>query len=153
MYAKLMAYRDAMTPISAKDRRLLGQVPQELIERRSRVRFPLELPVSYRTLDRQCHRAGRGLVMNMSSGGVLVASSHEINAGRGLELSIEWPFLLDGKVPLLLVASGRVVRCGTSSFALSLTRHQFRTTKKRIEARDASHGDSWHQPAKRAAPG
>jgi len=77
--------------------------------------------------------------MNMSSGGVLVASSHEISTGTGLELSIEWPFLLDGRIPLQLVASGKVVRRETTSFALLLTQHQFRTTKKRIEILDPPH--------------
>jgi len=89
--------------------------------------------------------------MNMSSGGVLVASSHEISTGTGLELSIEWPFLLDGRVPLQLVASGKVVRSGIASFALLLTRHQFRTTKKRIVVLDPPHADLWDQPAMTAA--
>src|SRR5664279_2498968 len=99
---------------------------RDVIERRSRVRFPLELPVCYRTLDRQRRLVGRGWVLNMSSGGVLVAAPHEISAGTPLELSIEWPFLLEGRVPLQLVGSGKVVRCETFGFALLLSRHQFR---------------------------
>ena len=79
------------------------------------------------------------MVMNMSSGGVLVAAAHEFRAGTGLEISIEWPFLLDGRIPLQLVASGKVVRSETTSFALLLTRHQFRTTKKRIEILNPPH--------------
>jgi hypothetical protein len=70
--------------------------------------------------------------MNISSGGVLVASQNEIGAGIEVELSIEWPFLLDGRVPLQLVAAGKVVRCDTSSFALLLTRHEFRTSGRAI---------------------
>ena len=77
--------------------------------------------------------------MNMSSGGVLVAAAHEFGAGTGLEISIEWPFLLDGRIPLQLVASGKVVRSETTSFALLLTRHQFRTKKKRIATLDPPH--------------
>ncbi len=87
----------------------------------------------------------------MSSGGVLVAAPHEISAGTPLELSIEWPFLLEGRVPLQLVGSGKVVRCETFGFALLLSRHQFRTAKKRIEALDTLHSASWDQTAKRAA--
>lgn len=75
----------------------------------------------------------------MSSGGVLVVSEHEISAGLELELNIEWPFLLDGRVPLQLVASGKVVRCDASSFALKVTSHQFRT-KKTILSIDTPHG-------------
>jgi len=70
--------------------------------------------------------------MNMSSGCVLVATADEFRAGTGVEISIEWPFRLDGRIPLQLVASGKVVRSETTSFALLLTRHQFRFTKKRM---------------------
>ena len=100
-----MTYPAVKIPIQAKDRRLESLVLQGGIERRERIRFPLELRARYRTLERRRPLVGRGWVMNMSSGGVLVASSHEISTGTGLELSIEWPFLLDGRVPLQLVAS------------------------------------------------
>jgi hypothetical protein len=103
---------------------------QNLLDRRSRVRYPLELPVFYRSLERRRPQAGQGWVMNMSSGGVLVSSPHQIDAGTGLELSIEWPYLLEGRIPLQLVATGKVVRCENSGFALQLTRHQFRTARK-----------------------
>jgi hypothetical protein len=89
----------------------------------------MEMLVNYRTLDRRRPLSGRGRLVNMSSGGVLVATQQEIGAGRGVELSIQWPFLLDGRVPLQLVAAGKVVRSDTSSFALLLTGHQFRTTR------------------------
>ena len=126
-------------PIPARDRRLENLGPQGWIERRERIRFPLELQARYRTLDRQRHLVGRGLVMNMSSAGILVAAAHEFRAGTGLEISIEWPFLLDGRIPLQLVALGKVVRSETASFALLLTRHQFRTTRKRIATLDPPH--------------
>ena len=38
--------------------------------------------------------------MNMSSGCVLVATADEFRAGTGVEISIEWPFRLDGRIPL-----------------------------------------------------
>jgi hypothetical protein len=65
----------------------------------------------------------------MSSGGVLVAHRHEIGAGATIELNIDWPFLLDGRVPLKLAIQGIVARCDTSTFAVVLS-HQFRTTRK-----------------------
>ena len=98
------------------------------MERRSRVRFPLELRVRFRTLGKRDPVAGIGSVVNMSSGGVLVAFQHEISAGTPVELNIEWPAALDGRVPLRLVAVGTVVRCEIASFAVGLERHHFRTT-------------------------
>lgn len=97
------------------------------MERRSRVRFPLELRVRFRTLGKDYPVAGVGSVVNMSSGGVLVAFQYGISAGTPVELNIEWPAVLDGRVRLRLVAVGTVVRSGISSFAVVLERHHFRT--------------------------
>ncbi len=99
-------------------------------ERRSKVRFPLELRVRYRSLSRRCPAAGTGVVMNISRSGVLISSEHEVSTGARIELSIEWPSLLDGRVPLQVVTVGRVVRCEPSCFAVVLARYQFRTTRK-----------------------
>lgn len=97
------------------------------IERRSKIRFPLELPVRYRTLTRGRALAGEGRVVNVSSAGVLVACRHQMEAGARMELDVEWPSLLDGRVPLQLVLVGQVVRCEASTLAVVLDRHQFRT--------------------------
>jgi hypothetical protein len=98
------------------------------MERRTRVRFPLELRVRFRTLGKTYPVAGIGRVVNMSSGGVLVAFGHEMSAGTPVELSIEWPAALGGRLTQRLVALGKVVRCQTGSFAVGLERHYFKTT-------------------------
>src|SRR5689334_4847316 len=102
------------------------------IERRSNSRFPLELPVRYRTLGRGDLLEGEGWVLNMSSGGVLIGSHNQIRAGTRMELSIEWPSLLDGRVPLRLVTVGRVVRSEASGCAIVMARYQFRTTRRTV---------------------
>jgi hypothetical protein len=107
------------------------------IERRSKVRFPLELQVSYRTLGRRVPCAGEGWVVNMNRCGVLVFSKHEVDVGERIELSIEWPSLLYGRVPLRFVTVGQVVRCDVSSFAVELARYQFRTAKKKVTSIDS----------------
>ena len=109
------------------------------IERRSKVRFPLELRVRYRTLGGGTSSAGEGWVVNMSRGGILVSSQHEIGVGVRMELSVEWPSLLYGRVPLRFVTEGDVVRCDASSFAVMLARYQFRTAKRKVTSID-SHG-------------
>jgi len=112
-----------------------------LIERRSKVRFPLALRVSFRTLARGSTCSGEGWVVNMNRGGVLVSAQHEVGVGTRMELSIEWPSLLYGRVPLRFVTVGEVVRCDASSFAVTLARYQFRTAKRKVTAID-SHSDS-----------
>ena len=101
------------------------------IERRSKVRYPLPLKIRYRALG-QALRYGEGQAVNLSSGGVLVISQQELQVGAELEISIEWPSLLDGWIPLQLVARGSVVRRGAFNFAVCFRRHQFRTLKRKL---------------------
>ncbi len=98
-----------------------------IIERRSKARYPVNLTVRYRTVGRSQRVDGVGHTVNMSSGGLLVSCDREVSAGARMEVNVEWPLLLNGKVPLQLVASGRVVRCGGSTFAVSFAQYQFRT--------------------------
>jgi hypothetical protein len=98
-------------------------------ERRVKLRYPLDLSVRFRYPHAGSLSWGAGLTVNVSSGGALVASKHRINVGVLVEMSIEWPSRLDGKVSLQLIAVGRVVRKAPSQFAVSFERHEFRTMK------------------------
>jgi|SRR5579872_1494738 len=120
----------AKTWIEAKDcpGEAFGQ--PGLIERRLRFRFPIELPVRFRTLGKRYPVAGMGRVVNISSGGVLVAYQNEISAGTPVEMNIDWPTRLDGRVPLNLVAVGRVLRSERFSFAVGLERYHFRIARR-----------------------
>ena len=69
------------------------------------------------------------MVVNLSSRGILVASEREVTEGALVEMRIEWPSLLHGRVPLQLVVVGRVLRRDASQFAATFERYQFRTMK------------------------
>lgn len=104
-----------------------------LAERRSKYRYPLDLGVRFRPLAGSLF-CGAGRAINVSSGGVLVVSRHivsqrELSVGAMVEISIEWPSLLDGKIPLQLFAVGRIVRHRASNFAAAFEHYQFRTMK------------------------
>jgi len=104
------------------------------VERRLNFRYPLDLSVRYRSFAEGSLLCGVGRTVDVSSGGVLVVSQHsisqqEISMGALVELSIEWPSLLDGRIPLQLFAVGRVVRSRAFIFAATLERYQFRTMK------------------------
>ena len=103
---------------------------QPVLERRSKTRFPLALNVRYRTLLKKVDVAGIGRTLNISSTGLLVASAHELGPGTRLEVTLEWPWLLDERTPLQLVAQARVVRRDQRGFAVALERYQFRTMKR-----------------------
>jgi hypothetical protein len=117
-----------MLPLQEQDDAFVSPLSLIAAERRSKVRYPLVLNVRYRILGRRL-QLGVGQAVNLSSGGALVRSRHELVVGKELEIQIEWPSHLDGCIPLQLVAIASVVRCGPSSFAVRFHRHQFRTQR------------------------
>ncbi len=104
------------------------------IERRFKVRYPLELNVRYQTFGQEEIKAGVGRTVNLSSTGVLVASEDKLTDGMRLRLTIEWPTLLNGTTPLQLVTFGKVVRSEANAFAVALEHYQFRTMKRKPQA-------------------
>ena len=98
-------------------------------ERRVKFRYPVDLRVRFRYALEGSRFSGTGVAVKMSSGGILVDSKHQIMEGALVEISIEWPSLLNGEIPLQLVAVGRVMRRGPAQFAVSFDQHEFRTMK------------------------
>jgi|HubBroStandDraft_4_1064222.scaffolds.fasta_scaffold323538_2 hypothetical protein len=100
------------------------------LERRSKNRYPVELNVRYCTLSIGPAPVGIGRTLNVSSGGLLIASEQQlVHAGSRLQVRLEWPLLLHGTTPLQLIAVCRVIRCQPAGFAVQLERYQFRTRK------------------------
>jgi len=91
-------------------------------ERRQKYRYSLKLGVRF--------GSSEGMIVNVSSGGVLIASRHQPPVGELVEMRIEWPSLLDGRIPLQLIVRGRILRRGPSRFAAAFERHEFRTVKR-----------------------
>jgi hypothetical protein len=102
-------------------------------DRRSKSRYPVDLGIRFRFRLRSgvFLLDGVGRTVNLSSGGLLVASqdlvSRDVREGGYVEFSIEWPVLLDGRIPLQLFGVGRVVRRGAIDFAATFVTNQFRT--------------------------
>jgi hypothetical protein len=122
-----------------------------VIERRSKARYPVKLTVRYRTIGRSNAVNGVGQTFNMSSGGLLVSAEHEMPAGSRLEVNVEWPLLLNGTVPLQLVAHGKVVRGGDSEFAICFAQYQFRTMGRVLKGSGVFDSDPLEHLAKRVA--
>jgi hypothetical protein len=100
------------------------------LERRSKARYPVELNVRYRTLEKGLALAGVGRTLNVSSHGLLIACAEQlVEDGRRLQVALEWPSMLNGTTPLQLIAVCRVIRCQSEVFAVRLERYQFRTRK------------------------
>jgi c-di-GMP-binding flagellar brake protein YcgR len=111
-------------------------------ERRSEVRYPIVLNARYQAVRKRSNDGGAGRTVDISSGGLLVVSEHTIPVGVKLEVAVEWPALLDGAIELVLVATGAVVRTRESSFALELSRYEFRTTKRKVRVAAARAGQT-----------
>jgi|SRR5579871_7057590 len=104
-------------------------------ERRGKLRFPLELEVSYCSAGKQPRSQGLGSTVNVSSTGLLIrCGDHAVRRGECLKVSIDWPWMLDQMIPLRLIAIGSVVRTHPETFALVLKRYQFRTAARKERA-------------------
>jgi hypothetical protein len=113
--------------------------PESSVERRSKARFPVELNVRYRTLSEGPALVGSGRTVNVSSCGLLIASEKaKVRVGTRLQLTMDWPFLLQEITPLQLVVSCRVTRSRLGEFAVRLDQYQFRTKKRPAQLSDAS---------------
>ena len=101
------------------------------VERRTTKRFAIEQDALYRILD---HRAavpesGAGKTLDISSGGVLFETPQRLQSGKRIELSVNWPALLEGGCPLKFVAVGRVVRAEDERAAMHIEQYEFRTRR------------------------
>jgi hypothetical protein len=126
-------------------------------ERRSKLRYPLDLGVRFRYFAGGSLLFGAGRTVDLSSGGILVISPrvispHEINVGEDVEMSIEWPPLLDGRITLQLFAVGWVVRRGPFHFAASFERYQLRTMKSSTQPAARSGADVIEWPPSELTP-
>jgi len=97
-------------------------------ERRSARRYPIEVAVVYRLVQKgKVLKRGFGLTRNVSSGGLLMESSTRLSVGTEVEVFLAWPARLGGEVNLNLWIQGRTVRTGQNYTAIAIERSDFRT--------------------------
>ena len=99
------------------------------VDRRSKVRYPVQLNVRYRATDPRNNISGIGLTLNMSSGGLLVMCQHDLRIGTRIEVQLDWPSKLNSTIPLKLVTVGSVVRSQSSIIAIKFCQYEFRTMR------------------------
>ena len=98
-------------------------------DRRARVRFPLALQLSYRSVSPE-GTVGAGRTLNVSSAGILFTAQHELPVGMTLELTIQWPVLLENSLPLQVRLFGTTVRASGDQAVLKIDKHEFRTARR-----------------------
>jgi len=109
-------------------------------ERRTRCRFGIRRELRYKLVKgSRVLAAGSGHTIDVGSGGVAFFADHELEPGAAVELSINWPALLDRTCPIRLVVFGRVLRRAGRAAVCTVDRHEFRTAR-------ASRADAWVRP-------
>ena len=97
-------------------------------DRRGTGRFPVREGVRYRVVrSRTTKISGVGSTLNIGSGGILFTTEDKLAVGQMVELSVNWPAMLDGICPLQFVATGRVIRSEARRAAVRIERYEFKT--------------------------
>jgi PilZ domain len=99
-------------------------------ERRARPRYALRFPLHYRVLGEEEAAAGSGTTLNLSSSGVAFDGVEALKLGAHVELAIQWPVALNGRIPLKLMVEGLVTWNHGGLAAIRMSRCEFRTQRK-----------------------
>lgn len=101
-------------------------------ERRTKRRFQIHQEVKYKMLyGQRIAETGVGRTVNISSGGVWFSTESMLTSGMPVELSINWPVLLNDSCPMKLMIYGCVVRSNEKGAAVAIERYEFRTQGSR----------------------
>lgn len=112
--------------IDMSDERFLGHQSER--ERRIKRRFHIEQEVKYKMLyGQRIAETGAGKTVNISSGGVWFTTENTLTPGMPVELSMNWPVLLNDSCPMKLMIYGCVIRTNDRGAAVAIERYEFRT--------------------------
>ena len=101
-------------------------------DRRIKRRFQIEQDVRYKMLyGQRIAETGTGKTRNISSGGVWFSTENMLTTGMPVELSMNWPVLLNDSCPMKLMIYGCVVRSNDKGAAVAIERYEFRTQGSR----------------------
>ena len=99
-------------------------------DRRRKRRYPIGLQLEYKIVKNYLViGSGTGTSIDLSSSGIAFVTDQPLKVGSYLELSANWPVLLNNSCPLKLVIYGKVIRSDERVTAVAANRHEFRTRK------------------------
>jgi hypothetical protein len=85
-------------------------------------RFPISTPVKY-IVEKV---AGEGVTCNVGSDGLLMKTTCVFPQGRLIELSLDWPAMLDGRLPLRLDIFGKILWSNVRGTAVAILGYEYR---------------------------
>jgi len=97
-------------------------------ERRIKRRFRIEQEVRYKMLfGQRIAETGRGVTVNISSGGLWFSTDNMLTTGIPVEISMNWPVLLNDSCPMKLMIYGCIIRSNERGAAVTIEWYEFRT--------------------------
>ena len=113
-----------------QDERAVNRVSDR--ERRLKRRFQIEQEVRYKMLyGQRIAETGTGKTLNISSSGVWFTTENMLTTGMPVEVSMNWPVLLNDSCPMKLMIYGCVIRSNDKGAAVAIERYEFRTQGSR----------------------
>jgi hypothetical protein len=98
------------------------------LEQRASKRYSIERTIHYRVVGHgPVGASGNGTTVNMSCGGLLIATDRVLSPGWQLEVEVDWPGRAAGQVFVKLLVKGSVVRSrnDVAMAGVKILRHNF----------------------------
>ena len=89
--------------------------------------YPVLMKLRYKTVTSGKPVTGAGITLKMSRTEILFTAEPSIELGTKVELSMEWPVLLDGRVALQLVMEAKITASEDQTLTADIQRYRFRT--------------------------
>jgi hypothetical protein len=100
-------------------------------------RYPIRQAIEYKVLNGGAAvLQGTGTTLDFSMSGLQFTTESELPIGCLVELSVDWPAVLNAKCALQFVGTGQVVRSEGNRAGVDLDCHEFRERGKSGERRD-----------------
>jgi hypothetical protein len=114
-------------------------------ERRLKRRFHIEQDVRYKMLyGQRIAEMGSGRTQNISSSGIWFTTENMLTIGMPVEISMNWPVLLNETCPMKLMIYGCVVRSNEKGAAVAIERYEFRTQGRSFQQQGIPAGVEVH---------
>ncbi|PWU00511.1 MAG: hypothetical protein C5B51_25070 [Terriglobia bacterium] len=109
--------------------------PSILSKRKSDRRYPIALPVRYAAREEGVIFAkGTGRTSSIGGKSIVFVTEQPLLVGLNVDLTMDWPALLDNSVPLQIAIRGKIGHAEGNQVLLQISGHEFRTRAARIAA-------------------
>ena len=104
------------------------------LRRRDQQRFPISTPVKYIVEKVE----GEGVTCNVGSDGLLMKTTCVFPQGKRIELSLDWPATLDGRLPLRLDILGKILWSNVRGTAVEILSYKYRLGPVKISRKQTA---------------